>query len=142
MNLNGGKCDVNKLHLVQKIIDIIAKVGPNKTFIREVNQLTHILKCEKMSNEPVKKFVNRFDGAITRYVNKTGMTEDTISRQLLSMMMQSVGLTYETLNLIAFQLSTVKHNSPNNATSQKITLNHPNLVASIEILCLVWKTKP
>lgn len=53
-----------------------------------------------------KVFVNRFDGAVGKYINHTGNTDDQNGEQWAVLLIKNANLTPDTRKAVTFQLTT------------------------------------
>lgn len=105
LNMVGDADDATRTKLMESIIDTIAKDSPNEAAVREVELILDIQMCQRTDTETVPTFVNRYKGAVARYINQTAEFNVFADRQFAIIMMRNASLTSHTMNPIAFQLT-------------------------------------
>ena len=103
--LEGHENDPKRVKLVEEVLSVIAKESPSEKVRHEVELLTEIHKCERMSTEDTSEYANRFNGAVARYANHMGGMNHTDNRQFAVMMVRNAMLSSDTLNALTFQLT-------------------------------------
>lgn len=104
INLSGDQEDKDRSKLIESIISIIAKDSPTEKVRQELELLTGVHTCVRKSDEQPADYVNRFKGAVARYVNHTAGIDESTSRKFAVMLIRNAQLTSDTANAVSVQL--------------------------------------
>lgn len=89
VKLSGDADDTDRSKMVEDVILIIAKDNPTEKVRQELDLLTTVQTCVRKGDERPAEVVNRFKGAISRYVNHTAGIDESTSRQFAVMLIRN-----------------------------------------------------